>query len=446
LRFLLILLLAGFALSRAWPGLFAGFQLDDMMNLYGAWAQPWGKLLVANLTPFTSSYRPAGQLVYRLVFETAGLSAPAYRVLCYALLAVNVWLLYRFAAALTGSKETGVLAALIGAYHPQMADLYLNTGTLYDLLATTFLLAALISYVERRSAAWVIVFAVLAFNSKEMALTLPVLLAAYEALTKPLRQLPRRWVIWVLFVVAGIAYLAKTGDAGAFRNNPAYAMTLTWRQFFESSIHLLTETLYVPEHVITGPIIAALYAVLLIIAAMLRNRVLAFCWVFLAVTPLPVNFIPQRGAFVMYLPFVGWAIYAATVLVLLRDRIARTELATARVALFVVAAAGLWCLQRPGTDRLRIEAKRDWSSNPITRMAHDLREIHPALPHASRVLFLNDGFDTDNWTPVFVLRLMYRDRGLEVERAKMNQGIGREGTYQHVFDYREGRYVETAHR
>src|SRR5438105_10862432 len=63
----------------AGDGLATYFTPDDMMNLYGAWFRP-----------LAEQDRPLGALVYRCVFAGFGLDPLPYRILCFALLSLNL--------------------------------------------------------------------------------------------------------------------------------------------------------------------------------------------------------------------------------------------------------------------------------------------------------------------------------------------------------------------
>src|ERR1700674_3871925 len=82
----------------------AGFTSDDMLNLYQAWEKPVLRLLRENLVYFSSGYRPLGALFYRVMFGVAGLNPLPFRIVVLALLLVNLYLLYRVAAA-TATRE-----------------------------------------------------------------------------------------------------------------------------------------------------------------------------------------------------------------------------------------------------------------------------------------------------------------------------------------------------
>ena len=129
------LFLAAWFLGHAWKGLTVYFQGDDSMNLYQAWVLPPWKILVGNLTPFTSVYRPLGTAFYRIGFGLLGWHPLGYRIAAYLLLMANIGLLYKVAKLVSGSTEIGVLAAFLGSYHQRLMDLYLSGGTIYDFSA-----------------------------------------------------------------------------------------------------------------------------------------------------------------------------------------------------------------------------------------------------------------------------------------------------------------------
>jgi hypothetical protein len=95
---------------------------------------------------------------------------------------------------------------------------------------------------------------------------------------------------------------------------------------------------------------------------------------------------------------------------------------------------------------------REWlydSPIMIRGMADQLPAIHPSFPRGSRILFQEDGFTTGEWTPMFVMRLLYNDRNLIVDRIKSStakpadwvQYTSPDHThYDYVFTWENGRY------
>jgi hypothetical protein len=200
--------------------------------------------------------------MYRLLFDLAGVHALPFRIVCFALLLGNLYLLYRTAAAIS-TKETGLLAALIGSYNAAYIDLYYNTGTIYDLLCFTFYFLALGLYVRVRKAGQylkprtLILFLILyvcALNSKEMAVTLPAILFVYELVFGraghadcSLRHWAFRLGPAVLTAVLTMPYvLGKLSSPSPLLGNEAYRLHLGLRTYFRALGHYL-EVLALPS-------------------------------------------------------------------------------------------------------------------------------------------------------------------------------------------------------
>jgi hypothetical protein len=52
-------------------------------------------------------------------------------------------------------------------------------------------------------------------------------------------------------------------------------------------------------------------------------------------------------------------------------------------------------------------------------MAREIPLLEPHLPKGARCLFVDDPFSTDEWTPYFIMKLLYRDDTLVPDRVKM---------------------------
>jgi len=88
-------------------GLQADFSHDDLMNIYKCWYPPVTQHVAETIAFFTfsESYRPVGSLFYRLLFETYGMQALPYRMACYGLLLLNLWLAYCVVRRLVNSVK-----------------------------------------------------------------------------------------------------------------------------------------------------------------------------------------------------------------------------------------------------------------------------------------------------------------------------------------------------
>ncbi len=425
------LLLAAWFLARTWRGLLVYFQGDDAMNLYQAWIlAPW-KIALANLTPFTAVYRPFGTAVYRSLYAIFGWHPLPFRILVYALMLLNIGLLYRLARMLTGSAEIGVLAALIGSYHPRLIDLYLNGGAIYDVLCYTFSLLALIAYMGGRPALFLIAY-VLALNSKEMAAAIPLLALIYDGIY---RKRAGSVAAWTALGATGLAFVIKK-SAPAFAHVPDYWLHVSVRQFFATTRPLLSQLWLLPENALNTTESVLIFALMWAIAAARRSKPLLFAAAFATLAPLPINFITYRGFFVMYLPLAGWAIFLATSLMGVREwfwrrhlqRHAAGSLAPDYGFAILLFAGLLFSVQ--SNDPYR-------SFDRIDPSQANLRTLAEALPQAvpGRVLLLHDPFPRDVWDPVFVVRMHYRNPDLMVDRVAgpSQQPSGRR--YDLVLDY-----------
>ena len=186
------------------------FSPDACMTMYWSWANSAGVLLKANLFFFREQpfFRPMTTPWYRVMFDLAGFNPLPFHIASLMILSANIWFTYCVSRRLTGSRETGALAALLVSYHGRLMPLYFDTGHSYDVTCYFFYFSTFLFYLRVRSRQrplrWqelVVLSApyTCAFNCKELAVTLPVMLTVYEWLYhRPsigsLRDF-RRWLI-----------------------------------------------------------------------------------------------------------------------------------------------------------------------------------------------------------------------------------------------------------
>ncbi len=126
----------------AGSGVLARFTADDLMNLHTHLARSFGQLALSNAMFWSTEYRPMGGAFYVGIYDLFGFHPLPFRIGCFALIIVNLVLLYRVVARLSGLREAGFLAALLDAYHAWFVDLYRSTGTVYELLCFAFYVGA----------------------------------------------------------------------------------------------------------------------------------------------------------------------------------------------------------------------------------------------------------------------------------------------------------------
>lgn len=449
------LFIFGIFLYSAWFGLGTRLGNDDIMNLNFAWTPPWQELAVSLLVPFTHFYRPAGALLYRLVFDAFGLNFVAFRITVYLLLATNIYLVSRLACRLSGSREIGALSALLFAFHGRMDGIYRNNGTLYDVLCATFSLLTLLYYVSVRQRGetirgwrWVAFLAlfITAINAKEMAGALPILLLVYEWLwcrPSSMRQGVRNAMpAMVTGILTALAAYSRTAPGSVMSGNTDYGMTFSAQQFMSHSAKLTSEMLYLNEPGLSGTQVGIIWLAMILLALIARKRHVWFFLAFALLGPLPVIFIPWRGLFVMYLPYAGWVMYVATILVEGRNQawsriwkrppLGDNAFEPERIFLFVIAALAVVWIPRmspPGV------IYQDPSHRYIRMTKNELIRLNQPLPRGARVLLLHDRFPADSWGPLQLAILLYRDRTLRVDRPSMMRTAPDVTKYDCVFDY-----------
>jgi hypothetical protein len=446
-------------LALAGDGLRSGFMPDDMMNLYGYWTKPAWRLAADLLNPFAASYRPAGALFYAPLFALFGLEPRAFRMVCFLLLVTNLGLAFLLIRRLTQSFTAAILGALLFSYQAHLSDLYYSSATIYDLLAGFFYYGCLLLYVQarqqnrpiggRRCLALSALFW-LALNSKEIAVTLPAILLAWEiswaGFSARQSNLPSRlagsWRCVACMTILGIVYLApRLSGPAAMTSNLAYQPVWSVQTYLENLSHYLSLLLYRPQR-LSAPATLALCAATLAAAVLARSRTLTFAWLLFIAGSLPVMFIPPRGAFVTYVPALGLALYlaqpaarAATTLAQKARGLGMSERAT---ALAGPAALAVLALLLHSVHQAHKPLAAGW----VAKEERKLRQVFEAasrsrspLPPGARVLLRGDPFAEDDWAPVLALRLYYRDPNLRVERVPDPSPLpqGAAGAYDAVF-------------
>jgi len=411
-----------------------------MMNLYFAWSRPLSDVV-----------RPVGGLFYRAMFAVAGFNPVPFRMVCLAIGIGNMGLCWWFARLVSQSDRVAALAVLLFAFHSRLMEVWFRTAVVYDLLCFTFFYLAACLYIDARRRGRmpgtvrgivILLFFLCALGSKEVAIALPVVLLAYEVLFE-------RFAWRGLWLIATIALIdlpymyAKTHGVNALTNNPFYRSEYSLSRFAQNWALFLNYLLILTKAVNPGVAVIVI-AGLLAIALAVRSRQLIFAWLVLFACTLPLLFLPYRGAYVLYLAYTGWTLYAAVCLVAAQDWVTRSQPQYRTVLACVVFALVAWRWGKLNLHDQRIDP-RPWlyqSQAQVHQMADRMLALEPAFPKGARILFLDDPFGTDEWTPWFIVKLLYRDDTLTVDRIKMmDRKPGEWSNWQYVFAFRNNRYT-----
>lgn len=449
--------------KRAWAALVAAyfcyfargsvgvkFAPDDLMNMDYYWRLGAGEVLLALVAPWQGGYRPMGGFFYLPLLRLFGLNPVPYHVAALALLAANVWLVYRLARALGRPETVSILAALLVCYHAGLSFLYYNTSFIYDILCCFFYLAALIYYIRRRSGGrsltgrQLAVFLALcwcALNSKEMALTLPGVLLAYEWLYEK-RPSPRP-AIWTGLLASAVLLRTFAGP-GALVQIPIYRPELSVARVAAFHRDALAD-LFESWHFFTiGWAVAFWIAVT--IYAWWRNRPeLRFCWWFVVLTPIPIELLEGRTNACLALPFCGFAILAASAFADLArgvaDRVGDPRFRRAVFAGIVVAGVLMWAAQNDRLQRrLIVPQMRDLGSETWAAIT-GVEALRPQVRPQSTVVFLNDPFE--DFDMAFIADLVFRQRDVRIKLARKTPVSPDElAKADHLFGYERGQITQ----
>lgn len=442
----------GFFLYFAHAGLRGYFTGDDLMNIqkmHGYFITPFWRVVLDVFNPMTASYRPLGGLFYRSLYAIAGFHPLPFRCACFALLIVNLLLAYRLLRLLSGSIEAALLGTLALSYHGEMYGLYFNTGTVYDILCFTFVTLALTLYATCRRkggglgwAAWIGLMALdlCALQSKEMAWSLPVILLLYEVVLVERSPWPARR----LAPCAATALLTLLplfprilGPAG-LTSSPLYHPSFSPSYHLENAARYWSLVFCAPDRWgVKGML--AMWIAMALAATLLRSRAMWFGLLFWMVAVSPVAVIPVRGAYVLYLPMLGLALYGGVLAFRLRELVTAGRGGTLRLAsqmcLFGLVAAGLAAAH---TRERALSATTVREQSETRALVIQLRRMHPTLSRNAHVLFVGEPFG-DEWFLGFLFRLMYDNTGLRVDSAASRPQVR---PYDCVFHYAGGKLDE----
>ncbi len=453
LPFFLFLGLAGDAVSEF-------FTADDFINLFKYLGHPFGYWM-EGLAHFWSSdwYRPAGGVVYLALFHLFGYHPLPFRLALFAILLLNMALSFYLARELSGSTQIACWALLLFSYHAALNGLYLNFGSIYDVLGYLFYFSALLVYIRRTSRSGggtrgqtavtlvcVSGLYIAGLCCKEMVVTLPAVLLAWNLfLTGRPKQEGRFWPLrsgLPVIVLSGIAALytfGKMRGPDALAQMPLYTPHFTLHQFAATAAGYMHGLLFLSGRLPTPTGALWILVFLLVLALVLRSTLMVLCAISAIVAQLPVAFVELRDPFVLYIPFFFWTLYAAALIARVAPRTLRKP--DPIFACYLAAAGALVLLQhrmKPQRDAVytvETHAYRDFS-NQLDRW-----KVH--LPPDGKVLLINDPFHDDwiPWVPLFLLNERDNRTRVVLNRMRITPAVPplpEIGWYDDVIDYRSG--------
>ncbi len=381
----------------------ADWTHDDLMNGYRAFETPWAKIFSEIVFFWQPSvlFRPIGELLYKIGFDAFGFQAWPWRSFVSVVLVLNAFILGHVATRMTGSLAYGLAATAIAAFHTNWLHLYLNTGTIFEILSFTFVYAGLACYVEFHNRRWVLLPTALLFilgiDSKESAIVLPVLLVLYDLLWHKRID----WKLCVLFGAISLGFifgrvLGPGGLSSIGQYQPVYSLATyldRFRNYFGALILWQQVQLWQALLLAAAP------------ALLCRNRMSIFASLIFPVAILPLAFVPERGLDGVYVACAGLALAVPCLLLLLPKEPMRLA-----GAVLLFAALFQWMPARRDFEG----ADREYDT--IRRFHQTLKIAAPTLPRDSQIRFVNEPFqpEFESWASIFITRLLYRDASIVV--------------------------------
>lgn len=440
-------LLLAYFFHFALPALRAGFGEDEMMNLHSYWFPGALRSIRQNFCFWSISYpqRPAGALYYLPLYHFFLLDPLPYRVVQISILAATIPIFFYLAALLSGSRAVAFLVTLAMCYHQELANLVFGGSFIYDVLCGLFYFAALTYYVRIREqgvalhAGQLAIFLALyvcALNSKEMAVSLPVIVFTYEALKCPRpnewKQFAlRNWSVTVPTLIAGLVtaifIYAKLNSPYSLAHLEAYRPVFSWHRFSLTNAHFINELLYDSASGIGRSILVA-WPIVFLYAFWRHDRLLQLMAFWVVITPLPLAFIPARGGAMLYIVLFGWAMIVAGLLkdviglvgrVLSLSAPRTVMLRTLTTAVVAVALALFTHWQSHRFNRTRDLVSSGQKSLHVIQALRSLN-LQPA-PGSTILLKPKTRFYQNGYYPSFVASLVWRDRSLRIYVAGQPQ-------------------------
>ncbi len=454
-----------------WDGLWVQFAADDMMNMSTYWRMAPARVLLGKFVPWSGAFRPMAGLFYMPLLKGFGLNPIPYHAVMLGILLGNLYLMYRFARRIGCGELQAGLATLILAYHAGLSMLYYSTAFIYDVLCFSFYMGAFLCYAGVRAqgrllrgseTALVMGLYLCALNSKEMALTLPIVLLAYELVYHPgdgasTAWKPRDMVGWLrgpgrvmLYCAAlNLVYLyGKAFGPGAMMQSEGYRPKLSLSRLFAFETTAMND-LFLSWDRFTWRGVVAVWVALAYLAWRRKRPVLRFCWFFLMLTPLPLAVLEGRGAACLYIPLAGWAVFGAVVLTDVAGAAARflTDEPIFRWAGYMGLFAAIlcvgfffWAKENRYLKHEFVRAAMADCGRQTADTIQQLRALNPRVKPHSDVAFLNDPFD--GWDMTFIAELWFRDRSLRFHLQNKVPLPPEDLAKMTVFDFQNGRLVE----
>jgi len=275
---------------------YKGYFMDDDLNTL-SWAKngdvPTFLSWLVSPRFHPDNFRPVGAFYYRIFSGLFDLRYPPYVAALHVIHFFNVLVLYLILRRLKLPPIASGAGALFFMFNVATLDIYWKPMYVFDLLCGTFCLLTLLLYIRGDWILGLVTFW-LAYKAKEVAVMLPLVLAAYDIFEDQ-----KRWKRLIPYFVISLNF----GLQGLFLNpnkNNEYAMHFNFDTIWKSWSYYSAALFFVPY-------------VLILAAIWLRDRRIYLGLITSLVVLFPMLLLPGRQfAAYWYVPLIGVGIIAAT--------------------------------------------------------------------------------------------------------------------------------------
>jgi hypothetical protein len=293
----------------------------------------------------------------------------------------------------------GLAVMALTAFHPHWTHLYVNTGTIYEVLAFFFVYLGLLVHIELREKPWspalVLPCFILALNAKESGIVLAPLIVTYELVFH--RRIP--WLLSALLAASGIAFIL-----GRIYGHEGLSSIGMYKPEYSFSMYLTRFQGYFGQLILAPQAPAWLCVLVCAMPAATRTKEGVFASLVFPLAILPLAFVPERGLEGVYIACAALPLgLSSLVLVFKRDRyqLAAACLLWALAAYLYPPRDGHWGWEQEQAD--------------IRAFHTQLKQLVPNMPSKVQIRFVKEPFPPESgWASVFATRLVYRDLTIEV--------------------------------
>jgi hypothetical protein len=450
-----------------WDSLKVHFAGDEMFVMSYYWHWKWS-LLAAQFQLWELHFRPMAGLFYVPIYLVFGLNPVAYHAALLPLLLFGAYQMYRFARVLGAGELASAMVALIACYHAGLNHLYFNTVFIGDTLCCLFYVSAFVYYARIRNrgrlpgngqTAAILGLYLCALNSKETAATLPLILLVYEFIYQ---GAPRwRWTDiarWVrgpgrTLMFAGmlnLVYLySRAIGPNALSHQPGYRLVFSRARVLDFQKNSLSDFL-LTWNTFDWRWVLGIWALATYLAWRSKRPVLRFCWFYVLLTPLPIEFVEGRHGVYLYTTLAGFALFVSVVFVDLVSaasaflsnepgfrRLGRHTLS----AILVIASVFLWARENRRVKDSQLRTEMENLSPQLWDTIQQLKRMNPRIRPGSQVVFLDDPFH--NFDMAFIAELSFKDRSVTVRLNQATPLSPQEiAAADYVFTFEAGKLIQ----